>query len=117
MASSSTAVLSQAQVTDLQQSGDYAIKSEAVTPKLGASFCFIHSYITLPQYSSLAPEARLPSIEVVKRERAGQEQNRVVGRTRAATDSFRYLAVAPTAQELRQALDSLFAFHAYSYGC
>jgi hypothetical protein len=33
MASSSS--LSQAQVTELQQAGDFAIKSESTTPKLG----------------------------------------------------------------------------------
>lgn len=37
MASTSAAALSNGQVSDLQMSGDYAIKSESVTPKLGRS--------------------------------------------------------------------------------
>ena len=45
MASSSSVpllagVLSNGQVSELQQSGDYSIKSETVTPKLGASLLF-----------------------------------------------------------------------------
>jgi hypothetical protein len=36
MASTSAQGLSNGQVSELQQSGDYAIKSESVTPKLGA---------------------------------------------------------------------------------
>lgn len=35
MASTSASALTNGQVTDLQQSGDFAIKSESVTPKLG----------------------------------------------------------------------------------
>lgn len=37
MASSSSAALTQGQVSELQLAGDYSIKSEAVTPKLGES--------------------------------------------------------------------------------
>jgi hypothetical protein len=37
MASSSSAGLTQGQVSELQLAGDYSIKSETVTPKLGES--------------------------------------------------------------------------------
>jgi H/ACA ribonucleoprotein complex subunit 4 len=39
MASTSGALLSNAQVSELQQQGEFAIKSESVTPKLGESPC------------------------------------------------------------------------------
>lgn len=54
MASSSTA-LSSNQVSELQISGDYAIKSEAVTPKLGASILRGFGFaLANPRYLAMA---------------------------------------------------------------